>query len=622
MRLSISRQLQIGVILSSTLITILITVYSLYKDFQNEIDVAYKRFDVLMDANSKGLENSVWDLNTNQILANLNGFKKFSGIDSIVLKYTSTEGDETQNIGKMPESHISKSYELIRQEQVIGTVFLYKDKNIIYGYVFDKLVETILLNALKTFLASFLILFIINFLLTRHLVNIINQLKQIDHKNLKDISIKRFNSNFVKEDEISYLVKTINKLFKSLSERSEDLEQKIESRTIELVKAKEDAERESAYKDTFFTRMSHEIRTPLSGIVSSADLLKEEDDQQTKDKLIEAICLCGQSLIEILNNSIENTRVESGQAVVNPSQVHLSEQLWSIYHQYLPIAKTKNVQFKLSMSETLPNVMIADFFRIRQILSNLLNNAMKFTQVGGEVILEVDGHEIDKNQFHYIFSVKDNGIGIEEKNYEKIFDKYTQADDSIFQKYAGAGLGLSIARNLAHFLGAELTVCANKHKGIIFKLEGRFNFTRENEEAQKSPKIEKNNYKDLRVLIVEDHEINRNVLSAFLSKFNIKADEAEDGAVAVKMVKENIYDLILMDIHMPVMDGHEATQNIRALDLSYRPIIFALTANAVEEEHRKALQSGMDQFYTKPISVKKLKSILLEFEENSQQKAS
>lgn len=365
----------------------------------------------------------------------------------------------------------------------------------------------------------------------------------------------------------------------------------------ELIQANEIAEKSLRSKDLFMANMSHEIRTPMNAIIGMSRLLADSDLSEKQQDYVQAIQTSSENLLAIVNDLLDFSKLEAGKMELElipgdlRKTIHSSTQLLD-----LKIAE-KGLLFEKHIDLQLAPHYLFDPTRLNGVLTNLLDNAMKFTQ-SGKICLDVRVEEQQEDSDVIAFEVRDTGIGIPEDKLPGIFDSFVQAESSTTRKYGGTGLGLSIAKDLVHLMGGELRVRSEVGRGSLFHFTLRFtkscDLTPVPEQTYDQRTIE-----GLRILIVDDNKINRFMAQTILEQWNASVVSAENGAEAVDLLKQQAFDLVLMDMQMPVLDGLQATviiRNVLKLDL---PVI-ALTANAVKGEAEKCLEAGMNGFISKP----------------------
>ncbi|MGL4517475.1 MAG: response regulator [Shewanella sp.] len=389
------------------------------------------------------------------------------------------------------------------------------------------------------------------------------------------------------------------KLFNDALVDSILLEQKQANLVEQLVIARNAAEAASQAKTEFIANVSHEIRTPMNGIVGMANLLAQGELNVQQREEVEIIRSSSDLLLALINDVLDVSKIEAGYLHLDIQAFDLKNLLDGLVKIFQVSAQTKGLFLKLVWEGQLPGPVESDPLRLRQILVNLIGNALKFTHQGGVIIrIRTEqqglGWRID-------FSIIDSGIGIEAERMPHVFDAFIQADGSLTRQYGGTGLGLTISQHLANALGGSILVAANPDGGSIFSFELLLNnsylFNPEEIHEPFEPR-------SLSILLAEDNPTNRLVALRLLEKMGHQVMCAENGEIALAMYQQHRFDLVLMDMQMPVMDGLIATERIRLMEsklgTSRLPII-ALTANALERDREACMAAGMDCFLTKPI---------------------
>ena len=377
----------------------------------------------------------------------------------------------------------------------------------------------------------------------------------------------------------------------------------LENFQVELIKAKEQAEQGKRIKENFLANMSHEIRTPINGIIGLSHLLKNTDLDEEQANMIYLLEVSSKSLLGIVNDILDISKIEAGKFKIVRADTEIVKLAQSIIDLMKFAVKEKGLELILKVDPNIPHIIFADSLRLNQILMNLLSNAIKFTS-SGSVTLEVKVLGNKENQIHIEFLVIDTGIGIAPESLGKVFDSFEQAEDDTAQKFGGTGLGLSIVKKLAELKGGTLSLTSELGKGSQFCFSNWFQIVQLKSSggskailATDMPKFE-----NVSVLVAEDNAINQFMMTKILKNWGIEAVIAEDGSIAVEKIKERYFDLILMDTHMPVMNGLEATLRIRTdFDEPKRSIpIISLSATIVESEEQAARDAGANDILSKP----------------------
>jgi signal transduction histidine kinase/CheY-like chemotaxis protein/HPt (histidine-containing phosphotransfer) domain-containing protein len=378
---------------------------------------------------------------------------------------------------------------------------------------------------------------------------------------------------------------------------------------LALKQARDAAEAATRAKSQFLATMSHEIRTPLNGILGFTHLgLQTRLNAQQRDYLTK-IQSSSRSLLDILNSILDFSKIEAGQMELEARPFDLNELLQQLRDMLNLSATNKSLELLFDPSPSLPGQPIGDILRLRQVLLNLLSNAIKFTE-RGHVQLRLSLKALSTEDCRLEFRVQDSGIGITAEQQQQLFRPFTQADGSITRRYGGTGLGLTISQQLVQRMGGKIMLESRVGLGSQFYFELDFKLSLERRAPRARHSGQPMPPAGSRILVVEDQPINQQVMSELLQRLQLEVSIADNGRIALEMVQQQPFDLILMDIQMPELDGMETTRQLRRLPgLGQLPVI-AMTAHAFEEERQACLQSGMNDHLSKPVDPQLLQRAL------------
>ena len=377
----------------------------------------------------------------------------------------------------------------------------------------------------------------------------------------------------------------------------------LESYQGELFKAIKQIEKSKVIKENFLANMSHEIRTPLNAIVGLSSLLLDSSLTEDQEEMVGLMEYSSRSLLGIVNDILESAQIDAGKIKIKRSETNVKKIVQAVSELSTPMATEKGLKLICEIGPEIPEIIMADALRLNQILINLINNAIKFTERG---VINISLRQIEKQAGNVLleFTVKDSGVGIPESSIDKLFTRFEQIEDKTWQKYGGTGLGLSIVKRLVELKGGTLKVESTVGVGTSFIFTNTFKevLEPENVNSLKQQISALPKFDDVFILLAEDNATNQYIATKMLREWNVKVDIAANGIEAFEKLTKNMYDLLLMDTHMPLMDGNEATRKIRKEltgDKKDIPIV-AFSASVLEREKNEAWDAGADDFIEKP----------------------
>lgn len=436
--------------------------------------------------------------------------------------------------------------------------------------------------------------------------------------------VKSFNHS----PEMTQLINGFNEMGHKIQSYVGDLEREVQNQTKRYEKAANDAQAANVAKSRFLATMSHELRTPLSGILGMVELLKTTALDEEQTDYVNLAEHTSQTLLQLINGVLDYSKIEAQQVEIEKlpfKKTHLKQDIEDLERLYI---RSKNLAFVYTLDEEIPDLLIGDRFRIRQILTNLIGNAVKFTEKGQiSVSVVLENMDADNNEVCIRLSVTDTGIGVPMAQQANLFKPFNQADTSTTRKYGGTGLGLAISKNLVELMQGEITLTSEENVGSTFTFTCVLGYLDKNSEHTdvdevmdlasdvQSDWIQEIMRKPLRILLAEDSKINYTYIERIVKKSNWQLIHALNGeeAVALYIQNKNQIDVILMDVEMPIMDGYEATEKIRSIENDeHIPAtrIIAISANILVGEREKCLESGMDAYLSKPFRIEQLLRLL------------
>jgi PAS domain S-box-containing protein len=372
------------------------------------------------------------------------------------------------------------------------------------------------------------------------------------------------------------------------------------------------AEKALEIKAEFLSNMSHEIRTPMNAIMGLSDIILQQPLEHSVRDNLKSIKQSADNLLVIINDILDFSKIEAGKVKIENISFNFLYQLEHIHKTMAFKAEQKNLKFKIIYPENTPKYLMGDPFRLNQVILNLCSNAIKFTQEGS-VLIEIEILELTKDKSKILFSVIDTGIGIPEERQNQIFESFTQADVNVTRQFGGTGLGLTITKQLIGLMGGQIRVESKPGKGSRFYFTLEFELSNQDYSQIQTEELQEKSLEGLNILVMEDNLINQKVISQTLKNWGCTFSIVENGFKGLNLLQNNFYNIILMDLQMPQLDGFETTQEIRnggAGINNLRIPIIALTADAFPETRDKVLEIGMNDLVSKPFKRNELNSKL------------
>jgi signal transduction histidine kinase/CheY-like chemotaxis protein len=486
------------------------------------------------------------------------------------------------------KNSIEVFHEIKFQGEKLGSLYIKSNLNQV-----NEQIKIAIITGLLILIISIIISYVLTYVIQRIIIDPILNLASISSRisENKDFSTK---INIKRDDEIGTLVNSFNNM---LSE--------IDKQNLELTNAKNKAELSSIAKEQFLANMSHEIRTPLNGIDGMAKLLEKTLLTKEQKEYNLAIRTSSDNLLVIINDILDFSKIEAGKLSIEEIGFSLNESINRVINTMSYKAEEKGINLALEIDANISEILIGDPTRLNQIIINLLNNAIKFTSKGC-VTLKCKLDEKTSTQNKIKFEVIDTGIGIDSRKISKIFGSFSQEDGSTTRKFGGTGLGLTISKQLVELFNGELKVISEKGKGAIFYFTVEYPIGSLKDWLKEEAAVM--NWESLehkKVLLVEDNKINQLLAATILKNWKMKVEVAENGLIAIEKLKDENFDVVLMDMQMPIMGGIEATVIIRE-ELKLSIPIIALTARAIKGIDKECMEAGMNDYISKPFNQSEL----------------
>jgi signal transduction histidine kinase/CheY-like chemotaxis protein len=633
-RSRIGRRLLLSILAFSTLVTLAITAFDLYLDYRVGLAAIDKELTSIQTGYAAPLGESLWNLDKDQIAVQVRGIAALTDIRYVEVRNTAGPTALVVAAGKRVEGtaerrDIPLTCVCAGDQRTIGVLHIEAALDGLYQSLFQRASIILGGEAFKIFLTAAFVLFIVHRLVTRRLLDFTHAIRDFAPGTSWSPRWRRDAAPRDKADELDELGEAFNSLGEQvvremaeqhraeaeLTRHKDLLEETVQERTSELMLARDAAEAASKAKSTFLSNMSHEIRTPMNAIVGISHLMHSGALLPQQRSQIDKINAAAQHLLGIINDILDFSRIEAGKLDLEDADVELKEVFRSIHALIEDKAADKHIAVVTRLDPALPAAIRGDRMRLEQILLNFANNAVKFTKQGSVTLLAQAVASSHADAVGIRFEVTDTGIGMTTQQSARLFRAFEQADVSTTRHYGGTGLGLAISKQLAELMGGTVGVESVAGQGSTFWFEASFVPVAESALIRSPRKIDKaldlTPLNGRHVLLAEDNPINQEVAIHLLRHAGLVVDLADDGLAAIELARRNDYDLVLMDMQMPHMDGIAAATHILRLPGRESLRILAMTANAFEADRRTCIDAGMVDHVPKPVNPKDLYAALL-----------